>query len=307
MRFWVHDHLGKARSYITALQKSGHQRVTEPKHADLFLLDVEHRERRGAIGYAEAHDLPVVIYPHGGNPPYGQEPGYLPTGQVRVQFVAAPGHVQWHRQLEPFPRNYVVSGFPFCPQAPYKPCPEPETVVFAPLHPSAQGFMCQELLDANLDAQQRIQGLFPRAKVIVSLNGSLEQNGLTPVPDWLYRVSDLQQGTLLIDLADLVVAVETFAYQAVARGKPTVMFRFPCVDWDGRQLGADDTALMGYPYRLDDEDTVMAALLREASEWRQQMVGPPFQAQTVAKACQRALRTRTSASSTRSDPVPQTT
>ncbi len=307
VRFWAYDHIGKGTAYITALQKGGWQRVAQLKHADLLLLDVEHREREGAIRHAERWHLPVALYPHGGNPPYGKDVGHMPTEQVRVQFVAGPGHLGWHRQQDPPPRSYVVSGFPFCPQLPYKPRPEPETVVFAPLHPSAQGFMCQELRQANLNAQEWIRELFPGLTVIVSLNGSLEQNGLTPVADWLYRITDLRPGTELIDVGDVVVAVETFAYQAVARGKPTIMFPFPCVDWDGRRLAPDKASLAGYPYRIDDEDTVRAALLSEASEWRQQMIGPQFQAQTVVKACQRALRTRTSASKTRIEPSPQTT
>ncbi len=288
VRFWAYDHIGKAAAYITALQKAGWQRVENIRKADLILLDIEHRERIEVLAYAERYDVPIVLYPHGAIPvPAAAQ---IPSRQVRVHFVPGPGHVG-HAKRKGVPRrDIVISGFPYCAQRPFKPSAVPAVVVFAPLHPSANGFMCQPLRDANLAAQHRILELFPRASVHVSLFASLADNGLLPVGGWTYHRSQqkLDPAVALIDGADLVVAVETFAALGVARGKPTVTFAAPEVDWDGNPHPVADA--IRYPYELTDG--MEEALRVEASEWRRQIIGPDFQPGTVVKTCGRAATRR---------------
>jgi len=294
VRFWVYDHIGKAQPYIKALQKAQHQQVTELRHADLILLDYEHPARSEQLGYAEAHQIPVILYPHGGNPlsfDSGQY-GYEPDPHVRVQFVAGPGHITCFREQGGPERKFVISGFPWCEQRSFRPSREVSTVVFAPVHPSASGYMGEVWREANRTAQKQIWELFPNARVLVSVYATLEQNGLLPIAGWEFHASLQAISTALIDQADLVVATETFACLAIARGTPTVMFSQRQLDWDGTEFwGAKIVGpLLRYPYDLSDIDQVLEALEVEATAWRNRFIGPPFNPGLVVKTCERALK-----------------
>ena len=299
MRFWAYDHIGKAGPYIKALQKHRHQRVEDINHADLVLLDIEHAERKPYLDHAVQHGIPVAVYLHGGYPlARGDEPSFFqPSRHVRLHLVPAPGHIACYKAQDLPPRRYLVTGFPWTEQQPFKPSREVKTVVFAPAHPSANGYMAEPWREGNHRAQERILELFPEAKVLVSVYGTLDQNGLEPADNWEFIPSRQELGVGLIDQGDLIVAIETFACQAIAHGKPTVVFNQRMMDWHGnRPWGADAIEpIMRYPYDLDDTLSVRQALRQEVAIWRWQFVGTEFHPGLVARACERLLRTRTAA------------
>lgn len=292
MNFWVYNHLGKGTAYVKALQKARHQQVRRIEHADLVLLDSEHPARTAELSMAERRGLPVCVFPHGGNPSVldNGPTGYWPSTHVATQFIPAPGHYAcWKAQGGPA-RKFVLTGFPWCEQQPFRPTAKVETVVFAPVHPSSTGDMDRFWHEANRRAQERIRELFPAARVLVSVWFSLAQNGLDEIDGWTYLPTRLALSTDLIDQADLVVANETFACLAVARGVPTVMIDQTLADWGGRRWQGADAMdpLWWYPHAIEGD--VLKALENEAGEWRRQFIGGPFQPQTVVKACERAVK-----------------
>jgi len=93
----------------------------------------------------------------------------------------------------------------------------------------------------------------------------------------------------MMDAADVVVAHQTFAWLAVARGVPCVMFaedmptHFRCNGkYENVRCWNDVVDLFRYPYDLLCENDIMRLLKRATmsdcgvSDWRRRMIGSPF-------------------------------
>jgi len=114
--------------------------------------------------------------------------------------------------------------------------------------------------------------------------GKMQVNGLREVNGVRLLAGSADNSYADIDEADLVIASGTFAYMAIARGKPTIMLNqdTPSRDLVNNQIAtasryAEYRDYMRYPFDVDDskdiEDVMQAALETEPAEWKQRFIG----------------------------------
>ncbi len=147
-------------------------------------------------------------------------------------------------------------------------------MLFAPIHALNNGFIRQEIKDLTALVFERLCAL--PIDLTVRYIGNLE---LETVNDVKYKKGNADNSIGDIDAADFVVSFGTFAYLAIARGKPTMMYRQEIPYFDGH--AEDDIReaehwdyyeeFMKYP--LDVLDNSFNEANEEQSEWRKRFIG----------------------------------
>ena len=297
MRVAIWDYQGKGRAYAEAL--AGDERfelVSDPDQAEVLLLDSDHPlappvpEKHDSARRAVFRGARIVLYPHGGPPVLdydGLRPVELP---VTLQFVPGEGHAEVYRRIKHrFPGR--VAGWALTQLSEPVGGAPVEHLVYAPVHPWADGkTILRQHHEANREAYQAFLE-HPAPRKTVRLWGMQQAAGIDERhPDHVYverpPFTVAPEETILG--ADAVISFGTFAYMAVALGKPTVMYGqdlHPCSD-DGRFLARRWGAYreyVRYPACLGDAplDDLFGV---DVSEWRSLFVGDPFHAKTVCDA-----------------------
>jgi hypothetical protein len=284
----VHNHYGEANAFIGALRAAGHEFVTEGP-ADLLLIDLDpplSGYQRMIAEYAD-RGAKIVLYPHGaGGPILSYDALFEPDPRVDANFVIGPGQAEYLRRID-YPAPVHVLGWSFCPLRPFRPRPGVGHVVFAPIHPNADGSMADDHRAQNSDVYARL--LEGSWRLTVRHIGALEENGLWEADGVAFVNGRLHADWAEIDAADAVVAGSgTFPALAIARGVPAVMYcqASPALGVPGEQpvpLWRADRYLDYIRYPYDAADGPLDELLHAAARsdeaiahWRRRFVGAPF-------------------------------
>lgn len=289
MKVTFRDHDGKGRILADALTDAGHDIVTGG--GDIALIDAD----IPVPPYANVCDTHkrVVVYPHGGGNPFaGKE--WAPHPNTVCRLVPGPGQVDVLTACG-YPAPVEVIGWPFSDRQPFRPCPNPVEVLFAPTHQLWHGFIHPDAFESNRRTHDMLAALPINLTVRYVESGGLGDIGITPVAGVTYRQApmDVHDGIAAIAAADVVVAGEgTFPSLAMAQGCPTVMSAQIRPDDDHPLLGrvpADSWDLFReisrYPLDADNAHDAEALmdLLTDACQdhpaaamWRDRFVGAPF-------------------------------
>ena len=221
--FYMKPHQGKEKRYVSALTEAGWGQapMSYPK-IKFALLDSDWNKH---VPQLLARHVPVFLYPHAARPTVQWDGALELNPQVTVTFVPSEGH---KHVLESFgyPVPIVVTGWPYDELQPFKPAKSVGNILFAPIHPNANGYLSpldkeinRETFEIALEYCQR-KGV----KLVVRYLQTLEKCGLPPDVKGVRYVTGMPNGdTVDMDRADLVISHQTYAWLAVAKGKPTLM------------------------------------------------------------------------------------
>ena len=306
--FMAYNHQTKGNAFIRALWERGYQycgNIMMPRALDFVLAD--HGIYHAASWMAEfaaCGTKRFFIYPHTARPNLVND--ILPEFEgVTAHFVAAGGHVDVMRAYG-YEKPLHVVGWSLCPIRPFRPSATPRKVLFAPIHERC----VEEDKQANREAFERLAALAMMGKIHLTVRyyqaekgRGLAGAGLREVqhPEIEYhQIENLDPDWDEIDQADVVVGHQTFAWLAVARGAPTVMFGediLPHLVPNGQpemyaRSWASYRHLVAYPYDLTAErpSRAWAMLQRAASDdaeiadWRRRMIGKAFDGEAFVSA-----------------------
>jgi hypothetical protein len=218
-------HQGKERAYVKALQAAGYKAQTiERIHARFALFDLDVNLRCQILDRLHGRGIPVFIYPHSARPMVQWDGLHPIWPHTKCTFVIAPGHVEVMQRFG-YPIPMEIAGWTYCEQKPFKPVREVKRILFGPIHPSASGWVADVDRDLN---QRTFKALWDYAQesgasLIVRHIKALELSGLKHIPGVNYIQGKPDLTIDEIDAADIVIGHQTFAYLALARGKPVLM------------------------------------------------------------------------------------
>ncbi len=290
MKFFCYQHQHKAKVYVETLLEAGYEMTLSKP--DFILIDHD----VGKFGNEFRHDIvkharegaKIFLYPHAARPMI-QWDGMYPifTENVMGSFVIAPGHTEvMKRYGYPLPTWEV--GWSYCRFRPFRPVSKVKMILFCPVHPHANGWLSEMDKQINIDtfnALLKLKGV----QILVRYLRDLRKQGL-----WAQRGVQYVQGkpdgsTRQIDYVDLVVAHQTPAYLAIARGKPTIM----CGDRVIPNSGNSPESLrfvsnyekyreyLEYPWDIADGNLpeMIEQVRRDdlkIREWKSRFLGKPF-------------------------------
>ncbi len=290
--FMIRPHQGKEKAYVDALRRAGYRPSVQNRARVKFVLfDMDGGRRTAQLERFHSQGTPIFLYPHAARPQIIWDGIWEVWPHTRCNFVPGPGHVEVMRRYG-YELPLEVTGWTYCGMLPFQPIVKPKNILFGPIHPSASGWICKEDKDANqrtfklLLAYCRETG----AKLTVRHIQALERNGLPRVSGVTYVMGRPDLAIREIDQADVVIGHQTFAYLAVARGKPTLMMREdlpPHTVSHGQTVYAQSwekyADLMMYP--LDILAGEPAELIRRACQgdaaaaaWRERFISTPWDA-----------------------------
>lgn len=294
--FALQPHQGKEFAYENALKQAGYHQsgyLRAPVKFALFDLDngpFGQGWSESLKGYAE-RGIPLFLYPHGARPMV-QYDGILKVHpDVRCMFTHAAGGVEVMRAFG-FPLPVEAVGWTFCKIEPFRPSNEIKSVLFGPIHPNENGWLSQVDKEINAKTFVKIHAWCQKsgARLQVRHLHAIEENGLPRLDDVIYYRGSANQATADIDMADLVIGHQTFAFLAVARGKPTLMMSEETAPHSGN-TDANFTFVaswekykdrMMYPLdvlRCRNLDKLIDKAMSsdsEIREWRERFIGEPF-------------------------------
>lgn len=285
----VADHQNKSKAYREALSASGWF-MTERFHAQgLRFLLTDADWRLTVMEAARSRGIPVFLYPHAARPMV-QYDGCVEPQPVAAMFTQAEGGKAIMQKIGyPFPVE--VSGWAYSEVLSFTGRDEIRRVLFAPIHPNANGYLNEVDKDINRRAYAvaREWCRDHKAELSVRFIRSPEACGLTADDGAEWHAGKTNNSTADMRSADLIISHQTFAWIAVALGIPTVMMAedvpprsgnseagFRYVDhWD------DYKADLMFPLDIlsGDPDEVIgkaAAGSPEVEDWKSRLIGKPF-------------------------------
>lgn len=289
------NHQNKGKTFQQALLSNGWKQVGEDATADVCLADsdvtpfrilkLENIAKRGTK---------IMIYPHAARPNIFYDfPGMQPFPQTTAQFVVTQTHKEVMERIGyPFPLYPV--GWSYCPLKAFHPLTRPiKRILFAPIHANGNGWLHEEDKELNRRTMDLLLNTCRNnhLELTVRYLRTLESCGLKKNSYASYTQGNPDQSFENIDHSDIVVSHQTYAWIAVARGKPTLMmgedvsprvgnceenFRH-VAHWD------DYKDLIMYPYDILKADDIYCMMEQVAfhdnenvREWRKRMIGQPF-------------------------------
>lgn len=287
------NHQGKADKILNALNHGGKYVLMDCpnryRNLKFVLTDTDILGRRQRLdNMRKAGVGRFFVYPHAARPDLTNDV-YREWAHVTAHFVVSDAHAEIMR-IFGYSRPLVPIGWSLCPIRPFKPRKEPKNVLLAPIHPR-----CSQVdQDVNAAAFKRLEKLARAGhiKLTVRFINDLHKSGLQRVehPNIHYTPGAMNQVYVQIDEADVVVAHQTFAWIAVARGVPTVMMaedmpthiqmRNQPVSWVHNW--GKYAHLMMFPYDIlqarDPLELMEKAVASddEIADWRRRMIGTPF-------------------------------
>ncbi len=292
--FFYRGHQGKEKAYVDALRKAGYrpcvnQRVSGVK---MVLYDMDGGKRTPTLDLFHKHGVPVFLYPHAARPQIIWDGIWDVWPHTKCTFVPGPGHVDVMRRYG-YPLDIEVTGWTYCEMLPFQAVEKPKRILFGPIHPSVSGWICDEDKAANAATFKILHSYCKQtgAQLTVRHIQSLERNGLTRLPGVNYIQGRPDLAIKEIDAAEVVIGHQTFAYLAIARGKPTLMMREdlpPHTVSHGQTVFAANwekyADLMAYPLDIlagDPGKALQQACMDtpEAAAWRSRFISVPWNPQ----------------------------
>jgi hypothetical protein len=227
--FYYRPHQNKERSFVAALEAAGYsksQKVTK----ELSFAILDHDVGPGGKGWRtglerlQQYRIPVFMIPHAARPTAFWDGLYPIWPYTVATFVIAKGHIDVMRAYD-YPLPLEVVGWPFCELKPFQPISKVQNILFAPIHPNANGWLCDDDLFINRETFNKLYKYCKRTGTHLTVRyiRDLEQSGLEEVDGATFYKGQPDTSVTSIDEADLIVAHQTFGYLGVARGKPTLM------------------------------------------------------------------------------------
>lgn len=291
------DYHGKARLLAEKLLSAGFPLARSVNEQfDVLVADIDapqaFPDKHRIIASHVQRGGRVVMYPHGANVLFGFD-GVHPVELPFVQLVHGEGHKRVMEQFG-FPNPIEVVGWSYSETAPFRPPDDVRDVLLAPIHPYA----IEEHTPAEIVADnRRVFDEFIRLDCgkTVRYIGSPAANGLTTPDGYTPVAASLGLDHSDIDRADVVIADGTYAFLALARGKPTVMIS----DGDGLTNRPDGTLARAanrdsyadfVRYPLVVGDAPLPELIERAcagspeiDEWKRLFVGGPLDVRRLAR------------------------
>jgi len=291
--FYFHNHQRKSDALITALIAYGWKQKPTHNGADVIFSDQDIKAGSKDLENAYRRGKKVMMIPHAAMPNiFGDLPDDEHFKHATCQFVPAPGYVDVMRAWG-YNLPIEVTGWYLCEIKPFQPRAEIRNVLFAPIHPNADGMLSHLQIDINKTAYEKLLRLSEQGHINLTVRHlqSLENNGLWNVEGVKYIAAKPDQSTKDIDAADLVVTKQTMLYLTVARGVPAVGMGEDMAPPTGslargnfKQVKSWEKyrAIMSFPLDILTCDDTMN-LFRRAGEsdadiagWRERMIGLPF-------------------------------
>lgn len=290
-QFFCFNHQGKADAYIRALEARGWKQSTSIALARFVLADADVRGRQRQLAEAARRRKKIFLYPHAARPNiFWDFPGTSYSSFVTAHFVVSEGHIQIMKAYgNPYPLHAV--GWHLCPILPFRARREIRNVLFGPIHPNSNGFLCRLDRQLNREAFERVRSLASEGVALTVRHlHDIKTNGLWRAGGVTYVEGSRDQSYAEIDQADLVVSHQTFAHLAIARGVPTLMMG----EWHPPRWGGSEEALqmvrswdryrdlLAYPLDILAEEDTQALATRatgcdcEIEDWRERLIGTPF-------------------------------
>ena len=285
------DHHRKAAYLGNALHEAGFELVTaEDFNFDVLLVDTDHPAaapapyKHALVLESLRRGVQVGLYPHGGLPvlDYDGMRGPLP---IAFELVHGEGHKACYDAIG-LKRRVEVVGWSYTEVIPSHQDTTPSHVVFAPIHPWADGKSILPVHRALNEVSYRVFLEYPGTKT-VRMFGEDEPNGVTERVDGVdYQQSDLTLGVDLIDSVDAVVSYGTFACTSLARGKPVAMIHPypPYMNDEGTQEASrwrEYGQATRYPASVGDAQ-LGELFATDTAEWERRFVGGPLDIDHVA-------------------------
>jgi hypothetical protein len=289
--FLYRGHQGKERAYIQALRKAGYRASVQPQmRAKFVIYDMDGGTRMANLERYHRRGLPVFLYPHAARPQIIWDGIWEVWPHTTCNFVPGPGHKEVMERYG-YPIPIEVTGWTYCEILPFKPVEKPINILFGPIHPAASGWICEEDKVAN----QRTHKLLIKycresgAHLTVRHIRDIKNNGLEKVAGVTYIQGRPDLTITEIDKADVVIGHQTFAYLAIARGKPTLMIREdipPHTVWHGKTQWVKSwekyADIMAYPLDIlagDPAKMIQKACQGspEAAAWKERFISVPFE------------------------------
>lgn len=237
--FVYHGHQGKERAYVQALRKAGYQpSIQELRHGLKFAIyDMDGNWRLARLERYYKRGLPVFLYPHAARPQVIWDGIWDAWSHITCNFVPSEGHKEVMRRYG-YEIPIEVTGWTYCDILPFQPVEKPMNILFGPIHPAISGWICDEDKDANKRTYKVLMDYCHEtgAHLTVRYIRDLKENGLERIAGVTYIPGRPDLTIDEIDRADVVIGHQTFAYLAIARGKPTLMMREdlpPHTVWQG--------------------------------------------------------------------------
>lgn len=288
-RFFCINHQGKANPYLAALRARGYRQTAMLDRASFALLDHDLGGRATTINKLR---VPVFLYPHTARPFLQYDGMYPPHENVTAMFTIARGQQQITSMFTNRPVHPV--GWALCKQSYFRHCLFPRKILFAPIHVNGNGFLSEREQNTNRRAflallkVKQEHGLELRVRYLHDLHRS----GLTWHEEGVeYIKGEADQSHAEIDWADVVVAHQTMAYIAIARGAPTLMMDEDLPPMSGnapnniRLVKNWDKYkhLLMYPRDILSSEKTMNLIVEAARgndaatwAWRDRFIGAPF-------------------------------
>ena len=300
-KFFFYDHQHKAAKLIEALQAAGWKQVS-PSQARVVFFDTDYGIMRKTIKQHHRTGKKIFMYPHAGPVNlFNDTEGNAPMDCIAANFVTAVGHKEVLERID-YPRPIETIGWYLCPMKPFEPRAQAVKILFAPIHPNADGNLSDVDKTINATAFRRLLPLVENGIISLTVRylRQLEQNGLWTAESVNYIEGKPDQSYTEIDAADLVISHQhqTIAYIAIARGVPVVMmgtdkpprFGSPAKgNFEYAKSFEKYKDLLLYPFDILSEMDTLALFRRavhsdvEIADWRRRMVGEPFDAARFTK------------------------
>lgn len=288
----VIDHQNKSLAYREALAQAGYFFSDRLLVNGLRFVLADADWREGMMRDAAELNTPVFLYPHAARPMV-QYDGCVTPHPVTAMFTQAEAGKRIMEKIG-YPYPVEVSGWAFSEVRPFCPVDEIGRILFAPIHPNANGYLNKVDKDLNRRTYDRLFDFCEKWGVELSVRyiGTLEQCGLDGVQDGDYvefHKGKKNNSSWDMETASVVVAHQTFAYIAVALGIPTVMMGEDVPPRSGNREDGfcyvkhwDDykNDLM-YPLDILAEDPAdvigrACAGCSAVEDWKSRLIGEPF-------------------------------
>ena len=222
----VIDHQNKSRAYREALASAGYFFMDRLLVNGLRFILADADWRESMMRDAAELNTPVFLYPHAARPMV-QYDGCIEPHPVTAMFTHAEGGKRIMQKIG-YPYPVEVTGWSYSEIRPFQPVDEIGRILYAPIHPNANGWLSDVDKDLNRRTYERLFAFCEDWGVELSVRyiGSWAENGLDGVlmADFVETHKGKKNNSSYdMETADVVVSHQTFAWIAVALGVPTVM------------------------------------------------------------------------------------
>lgn len=302
MKFYFHDHQSKGSAYLQALLNAGYTREGDISFpVDFAFLD--HDVGRGGSGnrpdliVLKQRGAKIFFYPHTAMPMVIWDI-YEPFRGALCNFTISDAHIEVMKIIK-YPVPMEKAGWAMCPMRPFAPTwtGRKPNVLFAPIHPNANGFLHPVDKGINAAAFAFLLSLGDKINLKVRHIKNIDKNGLWKSEGVEYKLAGTRVDAGLddIDNADIVVAHQTLAYLSAARGKPLIMFGDNIPNRSGNSVHTyqfvskyeEYHPIIRYPLNMEDTytknnlfDVIQMAMTQDVgADWRCRVIGEPFDPQ----------------------------